>query len=109
MVLESHEIHFFFRFVIRISISLVISMLNCAFTHMFFTAHTSLGCRKCLMGMLCDHMLSRTPYRTCVAVHVILKVREEDAILMHYLCHYQIIESQQADWHIKQNVIAHQS
>ena len=50
----------------------------------FFTMHTSLGCRKWLIGMLfeCkpDRLLSRTLYRTHVAVHVILKVREEDAM-----------------------------
>ena len=38
----------------------------CFHSH-FFSAHTSLGCRKCLMGMFLNHMLSRTPYRTCVA------------------------------------------
>ena len=47
---------------------------------------------------------------TCVAAHVILKVREEDAMndgLFVPLSNYR--ESQQADWHIKQNVIGHQS
>ena len=67
----------FFRFVIRISISLMIFVLKYAFAHIFFTAYTSLGCRKCLIGMLFDHkpdkLLSRTPYRTRVAAHVILK------------------------------------
>ena len=52
LVFESYEI-IFFRFVIRISISLMIFMLKYAFTHIF-TAHTSLGCRKCLIGMLLD-------------------------------------------------------
>ena len=50
----------------------------------FFTAHTSLGCRKSLIGMLFDRkrdkLLSQTLYRTCVAVHYILKVRVEDAM-----------------------------
>ena len=50
----------------------------------FFTAHTSLGCRKCLIGMLFDHkpdtLLPRTLYRTRVAAHDILKVQEEDAM-----------------------------
>ena len=72
----------FFRFVIRISISLMIFMLKYAFIHTFFTAHTSLGRIKCLIGVLFDRkpdkLLSRTPYRTRVAVHVILIVREED-------------------------------
>ena len=76
MVFESYEINFF-RFVIRISISLMIFMLKYAFTHIFFTAYTSLGCRKCLIEMLFDRkpnkLLSRTPYRTRVAAHVILK------------------------------------
>ena len=49
-----------------------------------FTAHTSLGCRKCLIGMLFDHkpdkLLSRTLFRTRIAAHVILNVREEDAM-----------------------------
>ena len=50
----------------------------------FFTAHTSLGCRKCLIGMQFDRkpdkLLSRTQYKTRVAANVILKVREEDAM-----------------------------
>ena len=59
-----------------------------------------------------DKLLSRTLYRTCVAAHVILKVREEDAmndVLFAPLSNYRERQSQQADWHIKQNVIAHQS
>ena len=51
MVFESYEIHLF-RFVIRISISLMIFMLKYAFSHIFFTAHSSLVCRKCLIGRL---------------------------------------------------------
>ena len=47
----------------------------------FFTAHTSLGCRKCLIGRIFDpkpdKLLSWTLYRICVAEHVILKVRED--------------------------------
>ena len=58
-------------------------MLKYAFTH-FFAAHASLGCRKCLIGLLFDRkpdkLLSRTLYTTRVAAHVILKVREEDAM-----------------------------
>ena len=83
MMFESYEILFVFRFVIRVSISLMIFMLK-YFTDIFFTAHTSLGCRKCLIGMLFDRkrdiLLQRTLYRTRVAAHVILKVREEDAM-----------------------------
>ena len=46
MVFESYGILFF---VTHISISLVIFMLNYAFTHKFiFTAYTSLGCRNVL-------------------------------------------------------------
>ena len=57
-----------------------------------------------------DTLLSWTLYRTRVAEHDILKVCEEDAMndaLLVPLSHYR--ESQQANWHIKQNVIAHQS
>ena len=50
----------------------------------FFTAHTSLGCRKCLMGVLFDRkpdkLLSLTLYWTRFAARVILKVREEDSM-----------------------------
>ena len=46
--------------------------------------NTSLGCRKCLIGILFDRkpdkLLSRTLYWTHVAAHAILKVREEDAM-----------------------------
>ena len=55
----------------------------CFHSH-FITAHTSLSCRKCLIGMLFHHkpdkLLSQTLYRTRVAAHVILKIREEDAM-----------------------------
>ena len=84
-------------------------MLKYAFTHIFFTAHTSLGCRNCLIGMLFDRkpdtFLSRTLYRTCVAAHIYLKVRKEDAMndaLFAPYSHYR--ESQQADWHTKQTL-----
>ena len=47
----------------------------------FFTAPTSLGCRKCLIGMLFDRkpekLLSRTLYRTRVAAHVILNAMND--------------------------------
>ena len=73
MVIESYE-NLVFRFVIRISISLMIFMIfmlkNVLLTF-FFTARTSLGCRKCLIGMLFDKLLSRTLYRTRFAAHVI--------------------------------------
>ena len=73
----------------------MINMLKYAFTHIF-TAHASLGCRKCLIGMLFDRkpdkLLSRTLYRTRVAAHVILKVREEDAMNDALMRHFQIIE-----------------
>ena len=55
----------------------------CFHSH-FFTAHTSLGCRKCLIGMLYnskpDKLWSRILYRTRAAAHLILKVREEGAM-----------------------------
>ena len=95
MVFESYGIHFF-RFVICISISLMIFMLKYAFTHIFFIAHTSLGCRKCLIGMQFNRkpnkLLSRTLYKTRVAANVILKMPR----MMHYLRHYQIIEREPA-------------
>ena len=79
MVFESYEIHFFFV------LSFVSDFLAhiCFHSH-FLTAHTALGFRKGLIGMLFDrkpdNLLSWTLYRTRVAVHVILKVREEDAM-----------------------------
>ena len=59
-----------------------------------------------------ENLLSWTLYRTRVAAHVILKVREEDAMNdVPFVPLSNKLErgSQQADWHIKQNVIAHQS
>ena len=60
----------------------------CFHSH-FITAHTSLGCGKCLIRMLFnrkpDKSLSRTLYRTRVAAHVILKICEEDA-MNHIIC-----------------------
>ena len=51
----------------------------CFHSHFIFTGHT-----KCLIGRLFhrkpDKLLSRTLYRICVTAHVILKVREEDAM-----------------------------
>ena len=82
IVFESYEL-LFFRFAIRISISLMISMLIYAFIY-FFTAHTSLGCRKCLKGRLFnrkpDKLLPLTQYRILDAAHVILKVYVKDAM-----------------------------
>ena len=55
----------------------------CFHSH-FFTAHTSLGCRKCLIGIQFDRkpdkLLPRTLYKTRVTANVILKEREEDAL-----------------------------
>ena len=90
IVFESYEIHVF-RFVIRISISRMIFMLKYAFTHIcLLRIITSLGCRKCLIG----------------AVHVILKVCEEDAMNDAI---FAPSSSKQVDRHIKQNVIVLQS
>ena len=79
----------FFRFVIRISVSFMILMLKYAFTHISFTAQTSLGCRIYPIGMLFDRkpdkLLSRTLLRTCVAAHVIFK---------------KYAKKKQADWQI---------
>ena len=49
-------------------------------------------------------LLSLTLYKSHVAAHVILKVHEEDAMKDALLR-----GRQQADWHIKQNVITLQS
>ena len=45
-----------------------------------FTAHTALGCREYLIGMLFNRKPDKLLYRTGGAAHVILKVREEDAM-----------------------------
>ena len=62
MVFESYAMHFCF-----VLSSLMIFMLKYAFTHIFFTAHTSLGCRKCLIGMLFDRKQDKLLYKTRVA------------------------------------------
>ena len=108
MEFESCEIHFFSFRHSYLELSHDFHAQICFHSH-FFTEHTSLGFRKCLIGMLFDRkpdkLLSRTLYRTHVAAHVILKVREEDAMndaLFTQLSNYN--EGQQADWHIKQKV-----
>ena len=83
----------FFRFVTHISISLMISML----THILFSLRILLLAvemtdRQAIRSQP-DKLLPRTLYRIRVTEHVILKVREEDAMnIMHYLHHYQIKE-----------------
>ena len=65
----------------------------------FFTAHTSLGCRKCLIGMLFDRKRDKLLSRVRVAAHVIFKVSEEDVMndaLFAPLSNYRERESQQA-------------
>ena len=56
----------------------------CVHSRFIFTAHTSLGCKKCLTSRLFDRkpdkLLSRTLCRIRVTAHVILEVREEDAV-----------------------------
>ena len=83
MVFESYEIHFFSFCHSYLDLSHDFYAQICFHSH-FFTAHTSLGIRKCLIGMKFDRkpdkLLSRTLYKTRVAVHVILKLREEDAM-----------------------------
>ena len=76
----------------------------CFHSHLF-TAHTSLGYRKCLIGMIFDpkpdKLLSRTLYRALFAAHVILKIREEDAIndaLFAPLSNYREKEPAPASW-----------
>ena len=67
----------------------MIFMLKYAFTYIFFTAHTALGCGECLIGMLFDRKPDKWLYRACVAAYVIVKVRKENAMNER--------ESQQAD------------
>ena len=50
------------------------------FSLTFFTAHTSLGCRKCLIGMLSDRKPDKMLSQIRVAAHVIFKIREEDVM-----------------------------
>ena len=92
MVFESYEIHLFFSFC-HLYLEIFHDFLAqiCFHSHLF-TAHTSLGCSKCLIGMLFDgkpdKLLSLTLYKTRVAAHVILKVREDamnDAPLSIYI------------------------
>ena len=75
----------------------MILMLKYVFTNIFFTVHTSLCCRKCLIGMLFDRKPDRLLSWICVAAHVIFKIRKEDAMydaLFAPLSNYR--ESQQA-------------
>ena len=91
---------FFFRFVNHMSISLMIVMLNYAFTHILFSLSILLLAVESLIGRLFDRkpdtLLQRTLYRIRVTAHVILKVREEDAVIDALLHHYQIIEREPA-------------
>ena len=67
------------------------------FSQTFFTAHTYLGFRKCLIGMLFDRKPDKLLTRIRVAAHVIFKIREEDVMydaLFAPLSNYR--ESQQA-------------
>ena len=74
MVFESYEIHFFSFCHSYLDLSHDFLAHICFYSH-FITVHTSLGCRKCLIGMLFDckpdKLLSRTLYRTRVASHVL--------------------------------------
>ena len=82
MVFESYEIHFFSFCYSYLDLSHDFLAHICFYSH-FFTANTSLGFRKSLIGMLFDRkpdkLLSRTLYRTRVAAHFMLKVCEEEA------------------------------
>ena len=85
MVFESYGILFFFRFVTHISISLMIFMLNYAFTHILFPLCilllvVEMSDRQAFRSQASDKLLSRTLYRIRVTAHVILKVCEEDAV-----------------------------
>ena len=79
MVFESYGILFF------VSISLRISMLNYAFTHILFPlCILLLDVEMYRIGRLFDRkpdkLLSQPLYRIHVTAHVIFKVREEDAV-----------------------------
>ena len=109
MVFKSYEIHFFSFCHSYLDLSHDFLAHICFHSH-FFTAHTSLGCKNCLIGILFDgkrdKLLSLTLYKTRVAAHVILKVCEEDAmndVLFAPLSNYR------ERGHIKRNVIVHQS
>ena len=58
----------------------MILMIKYAITNIFFTTHTSLGCRKCLIGMLFYRKPDKLLSRICVAARVIFKVSEEDVM-----------------------------
>ena len=99
MVFESYGMLSFFCFVTHISISLMIFMLNYAFTRILFSLRIHLlavemSDRQAFRSQV--KLLSRTLYRIRVAAHVILKVREEDAVSDDYLHYYQIIEKEPA-------------
>ena len=100
IVFESYEIHFISFCHSFLDFSHNIHARIC-FRSLFFTAHTSLACKKCLTGMQFDckpdKMMSRTLYKTRVAANVILKIREMDAMNdTLYLRLYQIIEREPA-------------
>ena len=84
MVFESYGILSFFCFVTHISISLIIFMLNYAFTHILFSLRKLLLVVESLIDRLFDRkpvqLLSWTLYRIRVTAHVVLKVHREDAV-----------------------------
>ena len=75
MVFESYNMKSIFFILSFVSRSLMIFKLKYASTHIFFTAHTSLGSRKCLIRMQFnrkpDKLLSRSLFKICVAANVI--------------------------------------
>ena len=92
MVFESYEIFFFSFCHSYLDLSHDFHAQICFHSH-FFTAHTFLGCRKCLIGILYepkpDKLLSRTLYRTRVSAHAILICHERCTICA---IDYQIIK-----------------
>ena len=84
MVFESYEIHFFFSFFhLYLDLSHDFHAQICFHSH-FFHCPYFFWLYKCVIGMQFDRkpatLLSRTLYKSHVAAHVILKVREEDAM-----------------------------
>ena len=107
MGLETYGIRFF-SFCHSNFISLI---LGYAFTHILFSLHTLLLAvdmpdRQAFRSQA-GKSLPWTLYRIYVTAHVILKVREEDAMndsLFAPLSNYRERESQQADRHIEQTI-----
>ena len=116
MVFESYEILFFLFCHSYLDLSHDFHAQLCFHSHFIFTAQTSLGCRmsdrQAFRSQVSPIAVMDPIYRRRVTAHVILKVREEDAVndvLFAPLSNYRKGASQHDDRHIKQIDIAHQS